>query len=85
MFLARGRGEYARQSFIRTRMSTSNSALPVFHRNATTQHAVSYAGPKFWNDLPTNLRSINSYRRFRKALKEYLLNKYNNNTNIDDD
>ena len=77
MFHARARGDYATQSNIRTRMSTSNSARAVFHNYTTTQHAVSYAGPTFWNDLPPYLRSIDSYRRFRKCLKEYLINEYN--------
>ena len=75
MFHARTRGEFATQTSIQTRGSTSNLALPVFHRLSTTRRAVSHFGPSFWNTLPPNLRSINSYRRFRKSLKEFLLNR----------
>ena len=73
MFHARSRGEYTTQSNIRTR--SSNRALSGFHRLSTTQHAVSWVGPTLWNDLPHNLRSLNSYTRFRKSFKEFLLNR----------
>ena len=71
---ARARGEYPTQSYIETR--GSNDARSTYHRLSTTQHAVSYAGPAFWNRLPPNLRSINSLIRFRKSLKEHLLSQY---------
>ena len=74
MFNARSRGEYATQTNVHTR--GSNDARPELHLLATTQHAVSYAGPKLWNSLPPNIRSINNYRRFRKSLKKHLLDQY---------
>ena len=74
MFRARSRGEYATQTNIQTRRS--NDALSTRHLLTTTQHAVSFAGPKFWNTLPPNIRSINTYTRFRKSLKEHLLDQY---------
>ena len=77
MFRARARGEYATQTNIQTR--NINDAQSTRHRITTTQHAVSYAGPKFWNSLDPNLRSINSYMRFRKSLKEHLLSQYPEN------
>ena len=77
MFRARARGEYATQTNIQTR--GINDALATRHRTTTTQHAVSYAGPKFWSSLPPHLRSINSYMRFRKSLKEHLLSQYPEN------
>ena len=77
MFHARARGEYPTQTYIETR--GSNDSRPMRHRLSTTQHAVSYAGPIFWNSLPPNLRSINSLIRFRKSLKEHLLSQYEDN------
>ena len=74
MFRARSRGEYPTQTNIQTR--GSNDARSARHRLTTTQHAVSYAGPKYWNSLPQNLRSINRYMIFRKSLKEHLLSQY---------
>ena len=76
MYHARQRGNYATQSNIRTRTSVSNLALPSFHRFSHTQKAVSSAGPQFWNSLPPDLRSTNNYKRFRKALKDFLIGKY---------
>ena len=74
MFLARARGEFATQSNYRTR--GPNRALSDFHGLSTTQHAISYAGPKYWNSLPDNLRIIDNYKHFRKCLKNYLINEY---------
>ena len=76
MFRARSRGEYATQTNIQTRGSTSNEARSEFHAYTTTQHAVSFKGPNFWRSLPPNIRSINRYTRFRKSLKEHLLSQY---------
>ena len=77
MFRARARGEYPTQTYIETR--GSNGARSTRHRLTTTQHAVSYAGPKYWRSLPPHLRSINSLIRFRKSLKEHLLSQYDEN------
>ena len=77
MFRARARGEYPSQTYIETR--GSNDSRSVRHRLSTTQHAVSYAGPKYWRSLPPNLKSINSLVRFRKSLKEHLLSQYDEN------
>ena len=77
MFRARSRGEFATQTNIQTRRL--NDALPTRHLLAITQHAVSSTGPNFWNTLPPHIRSINTYSRFRKSLKEHLLNQYSEN------
>ena len=76
MFHARARGEYATQTNVCTRGSTSNRALPAYHRYSGTLHAVSFAGPTFWNALPPNLRLINNFRRFKNSLREHLLDEY---------
>ena len=78
MFHARSRGEYPAPTNINTR--GSNRALPTRHRITLTQHAVSCAGPNYWTSLPQNIRSINCYMRFRKSLKEHLLNKYHDSS-----
>ena len=74
MFHARRRGEYNTPSNYQTR--GSDDAYANRHLLSTTQHAVSYAGPKFWNSLPPHLRSIESLRCFKKSLKNHLLEKY---------
>ena len=74
MYHARARGEYATQTNYQTR--GTNRARPALHRLTTTQHSISYAGPIFWNSLPLDLRSLNSYRRFKKSLREHLIDKY---------
>ena len=74
MYQARARGEYATQTIYRTR--GLNRALPPFHGLTITKHALSDAGPKFWNTLPEPIRLIDNYKRFRKSLKKFLLDKY---------
>ena len=74
MYLARARGEFTAPSNYQTR--ESNRAYGPYHRLTTTQHAPSYAGPIFWRSLPPHLRSIGSYKRFKKSLKNHLLDNY---------
>ena len=74
MYQARARGEYATQTIYRTR--GLNRALPPFHGLTITKHALSDAGLKFWNTLPEPIRLIDNYKRFRKSLKKFLLDKY---------
>ena len=75
MYRALGRGEFTAGADTRTRGSIYD-VRPARRRLTTTKHAVSYAAPTFWNTLSDDLRSIGSYRRFKKDLKEYLLDKY---------
>ena len=74
MYKARQRGEYAPQSLVHTRRS--NLPRHPLRRITSTQHSISYTGPLFWNQLPPSLRSINNLNRFKKSLKEHLLDKY---------
>ena len=53
-----------------------NMLVPTFHKLSQTQHAVSFMGPKIWNDLPENLKNINSTSKFKFSLRNYLLSKY---------
>ena len=46
-------------------------ARPNFSR---CEGAFSYVGPKLWNELPIQLRSLNSVDVFKKSLKSYLYN-----------
>lgn len=38
--------------------------------------AFSFAGPHIWNDLPMNLRSLDSFDTFKRQLKSHLFYKY---------
>ena len=76
MFHARARGEYATQTNILTRASGTNRALSIPQRLSITERSVSSAGPDFWNTLPPHIRSINSFNRFKKSLKEHFLSFY---------
>ena len=75
MYRALARGVFTTRPNTRTRGSLLD-VQPSRHRITSTQHAVSYVAPKFWNTLPDDLRSINSYKRFKKCLKDYLLDQY---------
>ena len=68
------REEYCQTHNLNTR--NRNAAISVSHRLTLTRHAVSWAGPKAWNLLPENIRSIPEIKTFKKAIKGHLLNKY---------
>ena len=74
MHKALSNGEYApvHNRFTRNR----DLAVPIFHNLTNTQRAVSFIGPKMWNELPLNLRNIERLNPFKKALKKYLLDQY---------
>ena len=47
----------------------------------TTQYglrSLKFTGPRLWNSLPTSITNSNSLRRFRKTLKNAILNCYSN-------
>ena len=60
------------QHFTRNR----DLARPLYHRLTSTQHSFTHNGPKIWNELPYDIRSIDSLRLFKKKLKQFLLNQY---------
>ena len=53
-----------------------NLAVPSFHRLTLTQHAVSFRGPRIWNELPIYIRKIENIHKFKKELKLYFLSSY---------
>lgn len=54
-----------------------NQNIPVmFHRLTSTQKAVSFMSPSYYNSLPRQLRDTQPLSTFKKILKEYLLLKY---------
>ena len=70
---ARSKGYFHIMHQVNTR--SSNLANPTFHRLSQTQRAVSYAGPRAWNDLPENIRII---EKFKMETKKFLINNYCN-------
>ena len=74
MFRCMSEGRFTCAHEVNTRNRTL--AKPTFHRLSQTQRAFSHIGPKVWNSLPINLRSISSFRCFKKKLKIYLVSNY---------
>jgi hypothetical protein len=50
---------------------------PTFQRLSLTQRSVSFAAPSVWNTLPSYLRECTSTQSFKKALKLFIINSYN--------
>jgi hypothetical protein len=50
--------------------------VPVFQRLSLTQHSISYAAPKIWNEIPEDIKSAASVAIFKKKLKNYFITKY---------
>ena len=74
MHKALSNGDYAPLHDRSTR--NRDLAVPIFHNLTNTQRAVSSIGPRTWNELPLNLRNIDSLNPFKKALKKYLMDQY---------
>jgi hypothetical protein len=51
-------------------------AVPYSKSTNTTERAFSIAGPRLWNSLPPELRSVDNYPAFKKCLKTYLFVQY---------
>lgn len=56
----------------RLRSTTSRAALKRRTRTQFGRRAFSVYGPDVWNDLPADIRTIDSHQRFRCALKSHL-------------
>ena len=48
--------------------------VPPKSNFSRTEAAFCHAGPKVWNKLPFNVRSINEVGRFKSALKTHFFN-----------
>ena len=70
------KGDFHTQHEVNTR--NSNFANPTFHRLSQTQRAVSYAGPRTWNDLPEDIRSTQKYTKFKYEVKRLFISRYGN-------
>ena len=53
-----------------------NCLNPIFHRLSRTQQALSYVGPTIWNELPENIRHLDTLNKFKINVKEYFLSLY---------
>ena len=53
-----------------------NLASSSFNRLTTSQHSISFAGPKIWNKLPLLIRQLTQWINLN-LLTSYLGNKYN--------
>lgn len=51
-------------------------AVPTTKRKTFADRSFSVAGPKLWNTLPENLRSLPTLDTFKKNLKTYLFSKF---------
>ena len=55
--------------------------LPEFQRLSLTQRSLFYAAPLLWNEIPDNLKNIDSICSFKRHYKLYLINNYSNRDN----
>ena len=65
------KGAYKIEHNVNTR--NRNLSKPKFHRLDRTQQSIAHSGPKLWNLIPEEIRSIKSIPKFKKQLKIYYL------------
>lgn len=54
-----------------------NDPVSKFHRLTSGQHAVSFLGPKIWNEIPADIRNSRTFSVFKHKLKAYFIESYN--------
>ena len=74
MYMFKNKDQFQCSHSINTR--NRHLAVPPYHRLTLTQHSVSFKGPQIWNNLPPEIRSLNSITKFKKALKYHYLSSY---------
>ena len=74
MFKAIKNGCFTPQHNLNTRHGHEISSTQ--NRLTTTQHRLSFTGPKIWNELPPFLHEISSLPLFKRKLKNYLIDQY---------
>ena len=67
-------GRYVKNHNVNTR--TRDHAHVSWHRLTMCQKSVSYAGPTYFNRLPDYIRATEDIKKFKKLLKNYLIEKY---------
>ena len=56
--------------------STANTLHIPFYKTIRLQKSIRYQGVKIWNEIPTSIKTKQSFKRFKVSYKNYLLNKY---------
>ena len=65
------------------RYNTRNhdNIIPTYQRLTKTQRSFSHSGPRIWNTIPLEIRSINTLQKFKRYYKNTLINTYNDTDN----
>jgi hypothetical protein len=61
---------------LRLTTDTTTLEVPFTRRKTFADRSFSVSGPELWNELPTDMRNIQSTPVFKKALKTYLFAKF---------
>ena len=52
--------------------NNSNFRIPLFNTIFQGKESVSYHGPKIWSQVPDEIKSLESLRSFKKAIKKWV-------------
>ena len=74
MFQNKNSEKFKKDHAINTR--NRHLAQPSFNRLSICQHSVNYLGPHIWNNLPEYIRDLDSLKKFKYELKNYLIESY---------
>ena len=75
MYKNRNSPLYHRYHFYNTRHR--QDLLPSYRRLTTTQHSISFSGPRVWNSLTDNVKNSRTLPIFKNRLKNFFISKYN--------
>ena len=52
-------------------LRTAEFAIPRFRTNKYGKHSLTYLGPKLWNKLPSEIRTLPSLFRFKNCIRKF--------------
>ena len=71
--------DYTRTHSYSTRFYSN--LLPEFQRLSLTQRSLFYTAPLVWNEIPQNIKNLDSISSFKRHYKLYLIDNYSNRDN----
>jgi len=74
MFKAIKEGKFCTEHTLNTR--NRDQAQPAYHRTTQGQQSLSFMGPKVWNEIPHEIRSIKNITTFKCKLKKHYISNY---------
>lgn len=72
MYLREKFQQFSQGRNLRSNQMVHRLKVPTTSRKTFADRSISVAGPRLWNNLPNHLKALDTYDKFKKALKTHL-------------